>query len=79
MEPPERHGAGGQICRRLFLWGISVRGQFPAVLYFFEWGPPGTWVPVPSDWSRNIVQGKTYDLAHGEGRRLWQACRAHSQ
>ena len=41
--------------------------------------PRDAWVPVPSDWSPNIVQGKTYDLAHGEGRRMWDACRAHAQ
>ena len=32
---------------------------------FFE---PGQWIDQPSDWSRNIVQGKTYDLRRGEGR-----------
>lgn len=41
--------------------------------------PPETWVPVPSDWSPNIVQGKTYDLSHGEGRRMWEACCAQAQ
>lgn len=37
--------------------------------------PPEAWVPAPADWSPNIVQGKTYDLSHGEGQRMWQACR----
>ena len=32
------------------------------------------WIPQPQDWSRNIVQGKTYDLAVGEGRRIWEQC-----
>ncbi len=32
------------------------------------------WIPQPSDWQRNIVQGKTYDLRVGEGKRLWDAC-----
>lgn len=32
------------------------------------------WIPAPRDWSPNIVQGKTYDLRAGEGRRVWDAC-----
>jgi putative restriction endonuclease len=30
------------------------------------------WIPVPEDWSPNIVQGKTYDLTLGSGKRLWE-------
>ena len=33
------------------------------------------WVPVPSDWSRNIVQGKTYDLKVEPGRSMWSNIR----
>ena len=29
--------------------------------------PPDEWVTVPSDWSRNIVSGRNYDLSIGEG------------
>lgn len=29
------------------------------------------WVAAPSDWSRNIVRGKTYDLTMAEGARMW--------
>lgn len=29
------------------------------------------WVSVPPDFSRNIVQGKTYNLNQGHGQRLW--------
>lgn len=29
------------------------------------------WIPVPQDWSPNIVRGKTYDLTYGIGKRLW--------
>ena len=36
------------------------------------------WIPQPADWSRNIVSGKTYDLAAGEGSRVWQACLARA-
>lgn len=39
--------------------------------------PEERWVPVPADWSPNIVQGKTYDLAAEPGatlhRRLQEA------
>jgi putative restriction endonuclease len=30
------------------------------------------WLPVPSDWAANIVQGKTYDSGEAHGRALWQ-------
>jgi putative restriction endonuclease len=29
------------------------------------------WIPVPQDWSRNIVQGKTYDTSSITGRSLY--------
>lgn len=38
--------------------------------------PPDEWVPVPADWSRNIVSGKAYDLSAGEGRLLYERCLA---
>jgi putative restriction endonuclease len=38
---------------------------------FFE---PDEWVATPSDWSRNIVSGRTSDLSVGEGRRMWMDC-----
>jgi putative restriction endonuclease len=31
------------------------------------------WIPVPADFSLNIVQGKTYDLDEGAGLELWLA------
>lgn len=30
------------------------------------------WVDAPSDWPRNTVQGKTYDLDEAEGARIWR-------
>lgn len=30
------------------------------------------WIPIPQDFSLNIVQGKTYDLTRGYGRDLWE-------
>jgi putative restriction endonuclease len=35
---------------------------------------PGNWVEQPRDWEAQIVSGKGYDLAVGEGRRIWDAC-----
>ncbi len=31
------------------------------------------WIPIPADWSPNIVVGKTYDTGEAEGMRLWDA------
>jgi len=31
------------------------------------------WIPAPADWSANIVRGKGYDTATGEGKRIWDA------
>jgi putative restriction endonuclease len=30
------------------------------------------WIPIPQSWSRHIQQGRTYDTAEGDGRRLWE-------
>jgi putative restriction endonuclease len=37
--------------------------------FFFE---QDDWIPVPSDWSPNIVQGKTYDTHEPIGVALWE-------
>jgi len=34
--------------------------------------PEKSWIPVPSDWSPNIVQGKTYDLTVDPGLSLYR-------
>jgi putative restriction endonuclease len=31
------------------------------------------WIPVPQSWAPNIVQGKGFDTAAGDGKRLWDA------
>jgi len=41
--------------------------------------PRELWVEAPADWAKNIVQGKTYDLTTGEGKRVWDTCLAHAQ
>ena len=33
--------------------------------------PEARWVRPPADWPANAVQGKAYDLAEGEGARVW--------
>jgi putative restriction endonuclease len=35
---------------------------------------PDEWVAPPSDWSRNIVSGRTEDLSRGDGLRMWKEC-----
>ncbi len=37
--------------------------------FFF---PPDQWIPIPPDFSLNIVQGKTYDILSEHGKRLWE-------
>jgi len=37
--------------------------------FFF---PRDQWIPIPPDFSLNIVQGKTYDLTRSHGLRLWE-------
>jgi HNH endonuclease len=37
------------------------------------------WIPVPSDFSLNIVQGKSYDTDTPIGRTLWEAARVRMQ
>ena len=34
------------------------------------------WIPQPRDWGRQTVSGAGYDLAVGEGKRIWEACLA---
>ncbi|MCB1045392.1 MAG: HNH endonuclease [Acidobacteria bacterium] len=41
--------------------------------------PQELWIRQPADWERNIVQGKTYDLTIGEGKRIWTECLARAQ
>jgi len=36
----------------------------------FFW-PRELWIPMPSDWSKNIVTGKGYDISAGIGAMLW--------
>ena len=33
--------------------------------------PRDRWVAPPGDWPDNVVQGRSYDLTDGEGRRVW--------
>lgn len=37
----------------------------------FFW-PEEQWIPIPADWARNIVQGKSYDVNEPTGAALWR-------
>ena len=41
----------------------------PTQPFFFS---RGQWIPIPPDFSLNIVQGKAYDLTQGHGLHLWE-------
>lgn len=36
--------------------------------------PPNLWVRQPTDWGRQNLRYKTYDLSAGEGLRVWREC-----
>ena len=40
--------------------------------------PEDEWFQGPTDWAPNIVNHKYYDLTSGEGKRVWDACRARA-
>ena len=40
--------------------------------FFF---PREQWIPIPPDFSLNIVQGKAYDLTQGHGLHIWEQIR----
>ncbi len=40
--------------------------------------PEEAWIPQPSDWLGPTQTHKGYDLAVGEGRRVWEACLAQA-
>lgn len=44
----------------------------------FFW-PEEDWIPVPANWSRNIVQGKTYDTGAPDGAALWASVQKRLQ
>lgn len=55
------HRSPGELSRQI---GCTVLAE-P-----FFW-PRDAWIPVPSDWSKNIVTGKGYDVGAGIGAALW--------
>lgn len=40
--------------------------------------PDGEWIEQPKDWKKNVVSGAGYDLAEGEGLRIWEECLARA-
>lgn len=53
-------------------WDTFGEGVTPV---FF---PPDAWVPQPADWQPRTQVPVKYDLAEGEGRRVWEACLARA-
>ena len=41
--------------------------------------PREAWIPQPSDWHPRTQRSQHYDLASGEGNRVWDACRSYAQ
>ena len=41
--------------------------------------PPELWIPQPTDWRPRTVSYTGYDLAAGEGQRVWHACLDRAQ
>ncbi|MFO7889056.1 MAG: HNH endonuclease [bacterium] len=41
--------------------------------------PRDKWIPVPENWSMNIVAGKTYDTSEIFGKRLWEQVQSRLQ
>jgi len=35
------------------------------------------WIPEPSDWNKNIVRGKGYDITAGIGKEIWDQVQIH--
>ena len=48
--------------------------QLVAPVFF----PRGAWIPQPTDWQPRTQVPVRYDLAAGEGRRVWQTCLAQA-
>jgi putative restriction endonuclease len=40
--------------------------------------PRDLWIPQPVDWAKANLRYARYDLAAGEGRRIWEECRARA-
>lgn len=41
--------------------------------------PPDAWIPQPSDWPVRTQSSIHYDLSHGEGLRVWEACQERAE
>ncbi|MFH1690468.1 MAG: HNH endonuclease [Candidatus Eisenbacteria bacterium] len=41
--------------------------------------PPEDWIPQPADWPKSNLRPMRYDLAIGEGARVWSECMARAQ
>lgn len=59
-------GSGGEVTLDSWIGCIAINEPI-----FFA---PDEWVRAPSDWRREIVSGRGYDLTRGEGRRMYEEC-----
>jgi len=62
---------------------IEGRTALPQIGCIILWAsvffPPDLWVRQPSDWGRQNLRYKGYDLTEGEGLRIWQECQERAQ
>ena len=61
-------GRLGRLAREHVTGGKPIGCNILAEPFFL---PESDWIPIPADWSRNIVRGKTYDTAERNGAELW--------
>ena len=67
LHSPLNYISGGGFFVRYVSLPVSLAWETSP--FFFN---QSEWIPVPEDWSPNIVQGKTYDAGTLAGRRLYQ-------
>ncbi len=73
----ERNGAAGQgqllarlqrLARTAVTPGAAIGCNILTEPFFFD---ESDWIPIPENWSANIVRGKTYDTEEVHGAALW--------
>lgn len=74
----ERNGCGAfdQFRQMILQYRTDKENRNPAIGCIVLTNPvffkQEDWINVPEDWSKSIVQGKSYDTAEGAGLALWQ-------
>lgn len=78
---PERSSMLSRISRLRRDQNVDPTGKYEigclviAAPVFF---PEALWVKPPADWSPSVQRGKSYDIAVGEGRRIYLECQARA-